>query len=223
MSLQDFISQPIKPTQIKKCKKCGEVKPITEFRNLGKYFQSECKSCEKEYQKEYQKEYRKNNKEYQKEYQKNNKESIKAHGKEYYQNNKESFKEYNKEYQKNRLASDPYFKFTKNLRTRISKAFKLQSENGKTKACSEYGIDFAAIYAHVGAKPADNYHLDHIIPLSVFNLDNPEHIRLAHLPENLRWLPGDENCSKNDFVDWSIIKSCHTLFTIALLINLKEV
>jgi len=249
MSLSNFISQPIKPTQIKKCKKCGEVKPITEFRKRGNYYINECKICEKEYnkeyynnnkesKKEYQKEYNQNNKESKKEYNKeyynnnkeskkeyynNNKESKKEYQKEYNQNNKETIKEYNKEYQKNRLASDPYYKFTRNLRARISKAFKAQSKNGKTKACAEYGIDFAAIFAHVGARPANNFHLDHIIPLSVFNLDDAEHVRLAHLPENLRWLPGKENLEKHDFVDWSLIKSDHTLLTIALLINLKKV
>jgi len=223
MSLSNFISQPIKPTQIKKCKKCGEVKPITEFRKRGNYYINECKICEKEYNKEYNQNNKETIKEYKKEYYNNNKESKKEYQKEYNQNNKETIKEYKKEYQKNRLASDPYFKFTRNLRTRICLAFESQSKNGKTKACAEYGIDFAAIYDHVGEKPADNYHLDHIIPLSVFNLDDAEHVRLAHLPENLRWLPGKENLEKHDFVDWSLIKSDHTLLTIALLINLKKV
>jgi hypothetical protein len=131
-------------SQYKKCKTCINVKALTEFNKHGKYFQSSCKSCEKEYKKkyhennpEYYKEYRKNNKDSlkdkRKEYEKNNKDSLKEKRKEYYQTNKERIRKNNKEYRKTRLLTDPYFRFTKNLKGRISKAFKAQSKKGKLK------------------------------------------------------------------------------------------
>lgn len=81
---------------MKKCTKCGECKPVSEFSKdpKGKYgLHSWCKECKRDYSKEY----RKNNKEREKEYRKNNKERIK----EYYESNKERIKEYGKKYHKN--------------------------------------------------------------------------------------------------------------------------
>lgn len=45
----------------KKCTKCGEVKPITEFYKRGKYYQSYCKACDYEKCKKRRKERRKAN------------------------------------------------------------------------------------------------------------------------------------------------------------------
>ena len=93
---------------LKKCSKCGEWKPFSEFhknKNTNDGLHSECKICRKEYYennkdqiKEQQKKWRENNKEKilerQKEYYENNKEKILEKMKEYYENNKEKIKEY---------------------------------------------------------------------------------------------------------------------------------
>jgi hypothetical protein len=171
-------------------------------------------------QKEYQKEYYIKNKEHKKEYIGQNKERIAAHNKEYYIKNKDKINIQKRKCENDRLISDSYFKLSHNLRIRIRQAFKLYSKNGKTKSCKEYGIDFKAIYEHVGPKPDGDYHLDHIIPISVFDLDNPEHVRLAHLPRNLRWLDAKENLSKNDKLDWFLINNCVVLQMIAKEIDL---
>ena len=66
---------------LKKCSKCGEWKPISEFykdKRSNDGLQSKCKKCRKDYYE-------------------NNKEKIK----EYYENNKEKIKEQQKEYNKN--------------------------------------------------------------------------------------------------------------------------
>lgn len=170
-----------------------------------------------------------------KKYYEENKEKVsvrkKEYSKKYRESNREYMKEYSKKYnKKNRhsinfkrneiLRNDPCERFKQNLRRRLLQAFKLYSKNGKTKVCSEYGIDFKAIYDKIGQKPEGNYHLDHIIPLSVFDLDNPEHVRLAHLPENLRWLDATENISKNDTIDIQLICEFPDLMLIACEIGL---
>jgi hypothetical protein len=94
--------------------------------------------------------------------------------KQYYKDNDKVIKEKRKIYRNEKRKTDPQFKFKENLSRRISLAFKLYSKNGKTKACKEYGIDFEAIYDKIGSRPDDNYQLDHKIPISVFDLDNPE-------------------------------------------------
>ena len=212
--------------------------------------QRQCKNCVKEYtvkNKEKIKEYKK---EHCKEYYQKNKEKIdnknkkwcqenhvrnKEQKKMYMENNKEKFKEYQKEYRKehksrirermrkydnNRYQTEPLYRFKKNIRSLIQQGFKLYSKNGKTKSCKEYGIDFKSIYDKIGQKPEGNYHLDHIIPVSIFDFDNPEHVRLSHLPENLRWISAEENFSKNDSIDMQLIRCSLALTYIAQEIGL---
>lgn len=225
----------------KKCSKCGEEKPIIEFHKskLGKYgVGSICKICRKEEhkspsRKEYHKKYYQDNKDGKiLEYKEKNKEIIsikdKERHKKYYQKNKieldiknkrnkGKYKEYYRNYEKNRSEIDPYYRFERNLRQRIRSAISELSKSGKTKSCKEYGIDFEAIFNRVGPKPDKSFHLDHIIPQSLFDLDNPEHVRLAHVPENLRWLPGKENLEKHDKIILSLIE------TNPILLNIFEI
>ena len=85
---------------LKKCSKCGEWKPFSEFykkKNTKDGLRSECKICRKEY-------YENNKdqiKEYREKYYENNKEKLKEINKKYYENNKEKLKEYQKEYREN--------------------------------------------------------------------------------------------------------------------------
>ena len=174
----------------------------------------------KDYMKKYSKEYYQENKDNiqvkHKEWRIKNKELLKEKSKEYRENNKSK----RKEHERQRYNTDDIFRFKQCLRKRLQQAFKLMSKNGKTKSCSDYGIDFEAIYNHVGPRPEGDWHLDHIIPLCKFNLDIPEHVRLAHLPQNLQWLPADENLSKNDSVDMEIIRCSLALTIIAQEIGL---
>lgn len=103
-----------------------------------------------------------------------------------------------KKYRKNRRITDNAYKIKCNLRDLVSSAFKNYSKNGKVKSSNEYGIDLNAICEHLGNKPEGNYHIDHIIPISIFDLDNPIHVKLAHTSENFRWLSGPENISKSN-------------------------
>jgi hypothetical protein len=50
-------------------------------------------------------------------------------------------------------------------------------------------IDFDAIANSLGPSPGINYDIDHIIPVSLFDFNNPDHIKIAFAPENHRWLP----------------------------------
>ena len=47
-------------------------------------------------------------------------------------------------------------------------------------------------------KDIENYHIDHIVPLTMWDLNNPEHVRKAHLPHNLQWLDKTENIKKGN-------------------------
>ncbi len=97
----------------------------------------------------------------------------------------------------------------------------LYSKNGKTTSCAEYGIDFKAIFDKVGPRPSDDCHLDHIIPMSLFNFDIKEHVQLCNCPENLRWVHWEENLEKADKIIETIILNEPKLIEICEILNIK--
>lgn len=220
----------------KTCSKCGIEKDVGEFykERGGMYgVRSKCKNCIKKYYEENKEFNKESRKEYQKEWTKNNRILKNTRAKQYREThkeirrawtekNKEAIKEKARNYQKQLRRTNFRYVMITGLRCRFNQAIKSYSKNGKTKSCSEYGIDFDAIHNHIGPRPDSSYHLDHIIPISVFNLDIPEQVRLAHIPQNLRWILKTENLKKKDFVDWELIFSIPELVDIAKTIGLFE-
>lgn len=85
----------------------------------------------------------------------------------------------------------------RNLRDRLREYMRLK-KIPKRLHRNEYGIDFEAIRLKLGARPSDGkqYHLDHIIPCTEWDFSNPEEVRRCFSPENLQWLPAEENLKK---------------------------
>ena len=113
-------------------------------------------------------------------------------------NNK--WKKYQHAYRNNRRATDEPWRLKENLRHRLSVAFRYYSTTGKLKKAEEYGIDYKAIIEHLGPMPTDgkDYQIDHIIPLSRFDFNDLEQVRLAFSPENHQWLTSEENQKKGN-------------------------
>lgn len=63
-NIDTFLDQEIKPKKIKtkKCNRCHEIKPITEFRKIQGYFLTQCKKCELKKGLEIRQKYKKINK-----------------------------------------------------------------------------------------------------------------------------------------------------------------
>lgn len=173
----------------KECRICEEIKDINEFSVNKKWmrYYNECKSCASERSKEYGKK---------------NREKTSKREREFYKDPEKKARKRStrNEREKQRRLEDPAYRLKRNLKTCLRTAFKLYSKNGKSRSCEQYGIDFEAIYKKVGPCPGSGkaWHLDHIIPVSIFDLDNPEHVKLAHISENLRWLDSKCNISKSD-------------------------
>jgi ribosomal protein L37E len=94
------------------------------------------------------------------------------------------------------------------LRKRLCNAFKRYSKNGKIKSSREYGIDYKKIFDHIGPCPGrrEEYHIDHIFPLSAFNFDDPNNVKIAFSPENHRWMKSGENLKKGKKYDKEKLK-----------------
>jgi hypothetical protein len=103
-------------------------------------------------------------------------------------------------YSKYRKKIDYKYYLKSKLRARLRDAFKEYSKTGKINTSKEYGIDYNAIIEHLGPCPGEReeYHIDHIFPLSAFDFDNLGHIKVAFAPENHQWLSKEDNLKKSD-------------------------
>jgi len=156
-----------------------------------------------------------------KEYRIKNKDKLILYRKAYWENNKEKLKEKNairnriwyasrdkkayrtkkRIWEKKHLKDDVNFAIKKRLRIRVWQKLK-----GIKKGHSdEYGIDYDKIAEHLNkTMPLDykqnpsKYEVDHIIPLSKFNLKNKEEILKAFAPENHQWLTASDKSKKKD-------------------------
>ncbi len=187
----------------------------------GREYYKKNKERIREYNKEYKKKYRSRPKvkerikEYNKEYSQKNKGRIKERIKEWYEKYyqrpkvKERMKEYNSrpkvkekknDIRRKRRKIDLNYRIKTNLRSLLTTAFKNYSKNGKQYTSKKYGINFTKIIEHMKPFPKDieNYHIDHIIPLSWFDFNNSKEIKWAFAPENHQWLKAEENIIKGN-------------------------
>jgi hypothetical protein len=114
-------------------------------------------------------------------------------------------------WEKDKKETDINFAIKKRLRLRVWQAF-----NGvRKKHSDELGINYNNIISHLNKTiPIDykdnpsKYEIDHIIPLSSFDLTDPEQIKKAFAPENHQWLTSSENAIKSNSSpeEWKIKK-----------------
>jgi len=101
---------------------------------------------------------------------------------------------------KEKLKNNNYFRLICGLRNHFYTTMKIYSKTGKIMKSKLYGIDYKAGLKHLGNKPDDgnDYHIDHIIPISWFDHNNPLEIKWCWSPDNLQWLRADINLWKKD-------------------------
>ncbi len=99
-----------------------------------------------------------------------------------------------------RKKQNPEWDIQEKIRCHLTRVIISYSIKGKIKQSCEYGINYQAIIEHLKPFPKDieNYHIDHIIPLSLFDFNKSEHIKIAFKPENHQWLTIKENLEKHN-------------------------
>ncbi len=151
-------------------------------------------------------------------YQEKNKEKIKDRKKEYYQRHKSTIKlkvnNYNKnhkkernEYINNKLKNNLNFKLSHNLRSRLYNALKNSWKSGS--AVRDLGCSIPEFKTYLESKWAEGmtwknwsktgWHIDHIVPLDFFNLQNKEELLKACHYTNLQPMWAEENLSKGSY------------------------
>ena len=152
-----------------------------------------------------------------KQYYEDNKEKISEYYKDYYKENKDIYMENNSNWRnKNResinqkanerFKNNPIARLVKNTRTRIS--ILLKSHSLQTIGLIDCNIEFLKKWLQSNFKENmtfDNYgtywHVDHVIPCSLFDLTNDDEIKHCFRWTNLQPLEAKKNLSKQDKLD----------------------
>jgi hypothetical protein len=124
-------------------------------------------------------------------------------------------KQLSREYKKSEIGA-----FRATLQNNLKGA--LNSRLIKNLGFKAYSINARLIFNRIGAKPSTEHGLDHIIPLSMFELSNPVHVGLAYSPVNLRWLTRKENTEKGSTIKYSEISRSEELLKIATFLGILE-
>lgn len=190
---------------IKICTKCKELKNINEFYKK----QTQCKSCFSNYYKSKKNEIlvsKKVNKDHINKIRrlryKRNPDKIKLLNKTYRM--KLSSKIQANDYHVNRRKIDINYKLSSNLRTRLYQAIKRNYKSGSAVRDLGCSIEQLKIYLEAKFQPDmswDNYgkwHIDHILPLSKFNLTDRGQLCTAVHFTNLQPLWAEDNLKKHN-------------------------
>lgn len=155
----------------------------------------------------YSKQYRNKNKESvalnKKDWYEKNKDKVLSNAQKWYKQNKSRIIDRVVKYRANRLKNDIQFKLQKNLRHRLGKLLKQQTSSIAVAflGCS---LDELKTYLQSKFQPGmtwDNYgqwHIDHVKPLSSFDLTNIEQLKTACHYENLQPLWATQNLKKGN-------------------------
>ena len=215
--------------QTKICSKCKQEKPVNQFyrdNNRPDGLNYWCIDCWKEKGKRYRQNnsekikanyqaHKKQKSEYNKFYRLMNRERLNQKSKEYYRNNKERIREYkrkNREYINQYARNKRKIDIKSNLVNRISRAIRFTLKDGKKGEHWEDLVGYTCndLIKHLQKTMPIGYtwddflegklHIDHIIPVSVFNFTKPEHtdFKRCWALENLQLLPAKENISKQN-------------------------
>ena len=141
-----------------------------------------------------------------KRYREKNKEKLKEHKKIYYEQNKEKLKNSKYLYAKNKRQTDIQYRLCCNLRRRLRNALKKNAKSGS--AVRDLGCSIEQLKQHLESKFQTNmswnnygptgWHIDHIIPLSKFNLSIREELLKACHYTNLQPLWAIDNICKGN-------------------------
>jgi len=97
-----------------------------------------------------------------------------------------------------RLQFDKEYAIADRLRRSLNHAMNNYTKTGKIMNSKKYGINWKNVIESLKPFPENlkDFEIDHITPLHSFNLENPEEVKKAFSPSNLRWLTREENRKK---------------------------
>ena len=157
----------------KRCSKCYEIKPLTEFNSNGY-----CKPCQSKYHRIWRT-----------------------------TQNREGYNQYMRNYFRKRREEDPHYRIITALRTRLNSLMKWNISETLTKylGCNEMFFRSWLQYQFDDEMNWNNYgtywHIDHVLPVSMFNHEDTEAVSICWNWRNLRPLEARENIKKSNSID----------------------
>ena len=203
---------------MKCCSTCRVEKPLDDFYKNAK----RCKACERDYQKKYRDknrtrlnaqrkkwyanlptEHKDRINKRQLEYNKNRKDFIRAYDKKWRKENPDKVKRYKQKCHEQLMKEDIQYKLASNLRRRLltanyrggSAVRHLGCSVAELKAYLEDRFEQGMSWENYGRK---GWHIDHIIPLSHFDLSNEDDIKVACHYTNLQPMWAKHNLRKGN-------------------------
>jgi len=146
-----------------------------------KYFQNHINEIKK-YRKIHSKEIKEYNKKYNKKYFETHQEKIKKYQKEYFKIHHEERKKYKNSWQKNRCKTNLKYRLSQNMSIAINCSLRGNKNGRHWEDLVNYSLQDLKKHLEFLFKEGmtwENYgywHIDHIIPISVFNFSDPSHI-----------------------------------------------
>jgi sulfur relay (sulfurtransferase) DsrC/TusE family protein len=191
---------------MKSCVKCKITKDLSEFYRHPKTtdgFSYACKVCDQYRSKQWRQQNKKQIAENKKQWYSKNKDKVIKYARQYYSDNKQQIIPKIVKYRLNKIKSDPVFKLRKSLCHRLGKLIKQQSSS---IALDFLGCSLQELKAHLESQFQPNmtwdnhgkWHIDHIKPLSSFDLTDLAQLRAACHYTNLQPLWAKDNLSKGD-------------------------
>jgi hypothetical protein len=188
-------------SDIKKCYKCSTIlnqNNKIKNRNL-------CKECSNQISKDYKLRNKDKISEYNKIYKENNKTIISEYNKNYNLQNRETIQKRQNKNQQNRRLKDVSFKLAQNCRNKIRKYLCGDLKTFKLIGCSVEFLKDWLIFNFNEKMTLENYgsywHMDHVIPCSLFDLNNNEEINNCFKWTNIQPLEGKLNIIKNNNIN----------------------
>lgn len=198
---------------MKKCSCCKTAKSLDDFPSDksskdGSY--AYCKTCSTERSKTYYKLNRSSVLKKRKVYSQTNSDKIKNYKKEYSKKNREEIRAYFRKYQPFREKHDKQYLLARRIRSRIRAVLKFKKKPGS--AIKDMGCSLIELKVHLesqfhGGMSWSNYgqsgwHIDHITPLSTFDLtDRGQFLKAVHYT-NLQPLWAVDNLKKGNKKDF---------------------
>src|SRR5579863_6654653 len=185
----------------KRCSACRRVKVLSKFykdKSRLSGYDARCKNCDYDKTKKYRNNNRKKFREQRRAFYKRHPDKMSIYYDRYYDRRLS----YHKMYIKKRSLVDPNFKLGLLLRSRLYNALKGNRRTGSAVRDLGCSLDFLRNYLKKQFKPGmswsnhGKWHIDHIIPLTLFDLtDRKELLKACHYT-NLRPLWARENLKR---------------------------
>jgi hypothetical protein len=189
----------------KRCTKCSAIKPFGSFvpQKAGYMgVKAQCRECDTEYDKQFQS---KNNTRAERD----KTDKAKQYRKKYVAENLNWWRKYEREYRYNRRKEDMFFKIKGNMSGRLSDL--INKRNLGTTTLELIGCDRETFISHIEKQFTEgmaweNYglkgwHVDHIIPLSSFDLTVEDEVKKACHYTNLQPLWWQDNLEKGNKIN----------------------